>query len=217
MTGHILRFLDSPDQMTQDSFVRLFGSATFKEKLQGLARKDRQDAAVTEYAENVARVGNYRFYSKAVVLHPLFDRTHFHLIYLTRNAKGIEVFKEAEKKAMTEMQHARAQAHQRVKQDKTGQPDLFEPEVLHSGNYLDDLRERYCGRAREQALQILRASKKMLYDDLWAMTLRESLVWESDLKDWIAEWEKQKLLSVEGKKARQKVPHRNEDNILVLT
>jgi three-Cys-motif partner protein len=68
MTGHILRFIESPDEVTQESFIKLFGSASFEEKLKGLEKRDREDAAVAEYAENVARTGGFKFTSKAIVM-----------------------------------------------------------------------------------------------------------------------------------------------------
>src|SRR5262245_13857017 len=41
MTGHILRFIESPDEVTRESFIKLFGSTSFKEKLKGLENRDR--------------------------------------------------------------------------------------------------------------------------------------------------------------------------------
>lgn len=130
MTGHILRFIESPDEMTQESFVRLFGSDSFRENLKGLTQRDREDAAVEEYSRVVARTGQFPFTSTSIVLHPEFDRTHFHLIYATRNTKGVEVFKEAEKAAMKEMQQVRAEAHKRKHERKMPQAELFDAQVL---------------------------------------------------------------------------------------
>lgn len=215
MTSHILRFIESPDEVTQESFIKLFGSASFKEKLKGLEKRDREDAAVAEYADNVARTGGFAFTSKAIVLHPQFDRTHFHLIYATRNAKGIEVFKDAEKKAMAEMQQVRAKVHQREQEKRTGQPGLFEPEVLHISNYFDSLRERYLARAKGQIIQLLQDESQVAYDDAWSLALKEPLVWESDLKNWIAEWKKSGMIAVEGLRQKQRIPQFGEKHSLV--
>ncbi len=82
MTGHIRRFLESPDEETQESFKRLFGSGAFRAKVQGLARLEREDAADEEYTRNAKSVGGFSFGCNAIVLHPELDRTHFNLIYL---------------------------------------------------------------------------------------------------------------------------------------
>ena len=118
MTGHVRRFIDSPDSETQQSFERLFGSKDFRDNINGLERNDRDDAAVFQYMGNVKAAGGFGYASPAVVLHPEINRSHFHLIYLTRNPKGIEVFKDAERQAMRDMESARPQAQQSRRQDR---------------------------------------------------------------------------------------------------
>jgi three-Cys-motif partner protein len=59
MTGHIRRFLDSPQTETQESFKGLFGSGSFRTKVQGLAQLEREDAAVEEYTRNAKLVGGF--------------------------------------------------------------------------------------------------------------------------------------------------------------
>jgi len=110
MTEHIRRFIESPQKQTQESFMKLFGSGQFKDELKGLEEKDREDAIVTAYSKRVKRVGAFGYTSSAIVLHPEKNRTHFHLIYATRDPRGIEVFKEAEKKAMPVMEKTRDEA-----------------------------------------------------------------------------------------------------------
>jgi three-Cys-motif partner protein len=135
MTGHIRRFLDSPQDETQESFERLFGSPAFREKIQGLAQQDREDAAVAEYTHNAKLTGNFNFACNAIVLHPETDRTHFNLIYLTRNLRGIEVFKEAERKAMEVQEAARAEAQQRTRVARRGQGELFNGKDLEGWRF----------------------------------------------------------------------------------
>jgi three-Cys-motif partner protein len=125
MTGHIRRFLDSPQSETQESFKRLFGSSGFRERIQGFAQQDREDAAVGEYTRNAKLAGNFTFVCNALVLHPEIDRTHYNLIYLTRHPEGVKVFKEAEKKAMEVQEAARAEAQQRKRVSREGQTELF--------------------------------------------------------------------------------------------
>ena len=215
MTGHIRRFLDSPQEETQDSFRRLFGSGEFREKVEGLAQQDREDAAVNEYASSVKRVGGFTSTCSAIVLHPERDRAHFNLIYATRNPKGIEVFKDAEKKAMEVQELARADAHQRKRVTRTGQHDLFSSKELHDSGYYDSLRDRYTEKTRSAILQVLESKRRLLYDDAWQLAVSEPLSWESDLKQWIEDWKAEGRLVVEGTKARQRVPRRGEGNYLV--
>lgn len=197
MTGDIRRFLE--DDASQESLIRLFGSDSFKSRVHGLQGLDRVDAAVETYAEEIARRGNYSFTPSASVLRGEADRARFHLIYGTRHPKGLEVFKEAEKKAMEDMQPIRAEAHKRKTASTQG--ELFDPEVLHSSGYYEELRERHLTKAKAKVIRFIQLKKKVNYDDVWGIALQEPLVWENDLKEWINEWSKKYFLSVEGLKS----------------
>lgn len=215
MTGHIRRFIESPDEQTQDSFKALFGSADFQRTVAGLSGIDRDDALIEAYAANVRKTGGFNYVCSAIVLHPEKARTHFHLIYATRNPKGVEVFKEAEKKAMAMMESARADAQQRKRQTKSGQTELFPPDALHDPSYYDKLREHYTSTAHDRLLRLLRGQKRVAYDDVWDSTLPKPLVWESDLKEWIKEWITKGEVRIEGLKLRERTPKREHDHYLV--
>ena len=58
MTEHVRRFIESPDERTQRSFVELFGSADFRERLARIPANERRDAVVFEYAQTVANAGD---------------------------------------------------------------------------------------------------------------------------------------------------------------
>lgn len=165
MTGHIRRFLESPQEETQASFKALFGSDEFKSKVEGLQSADREDAAVAEYMRNAKGFGGFQYACSAIVLHPEHARTHFHLIYLTRNAEGVKVFKETEKKAMEVQEAARAQAQQRSRIGRKGQAELFESRAMHDPSHYQGLRERYSIKARDSVLKALKAQGRLLYDD----------------------------------------------------
>ena len=215
MTGHIRRFLESPQEETQDSFKRLFGSGSFREKIEGMAQQNREDAAVQEYTRNAKLVGGFNFGCSAIVLNPEKDRTHFNLIYLTRRPEGVEVFKETEKKAMEVQETARADAHKRKREARTGQLDLLGSKELHDSSHYESLRERYLAKARGLVLHALESKHRLLYDDAWTLALSEPMSWESDLKQWIEEWKEEGRLEVVGMQPRQRVPHRSEENYLV--
>ena len=82
----------------------------------------------------------------AIVLHPERDRTHFHLVYGTRHRKGVEVFKDAEKKAMATQETARAAAQERRRQQSTGMASLF-GDIAPGLGPLNRLRRHYIDRS----------------------------------------------------------------------
>ena len=168
MTEHIRRFIEWPQKQNQKSFIELFGSGEFKDKLKGLDEKDREDAIVTTYSECVKRVGAFGYTSSAIVLHPEKNRTHFHLIYATRDHNGIKVFKEAEKRAMSVMEKTRDEAQKREREKRTGQTEirLFSGTVTQDpSEYFRSLRERYVSRARAAVLALLQTRGQLTYDE----------------------------------------------------
>lgn len=202
MTGHIRRFLESPQEQTRESMEDLFGSGDFRERLMGLEGQDREDAAIFAYAENLKRRCGFDHACVAVVLKPGEDTAHFHLIYATRNVKGAEVFKAAEKKAMEVGEAARADEEAR----RAGSGFLFSSEEMGSSRHYTELRERYLGVAREAVLASLSHGQPVQFDALRAITFGYPLVWESDLKDWVARWETDGLVEIVAKAPRQRVP-----------
>jgi three-Cys-motif partner protein len=216
MTGHIRRFLDSPDEETQESFRQLFGSGEFRAKIKGLGKQDREDTAIAEYSANVKRTGGFTQTCSAIVLHPQLDRTHFNLIYATRNTRGIEVFKDAEKKAMAVQEQARGEVEQRRRESRTGQFDLLASSELHDTTHYSTLRERYLTKARSAVQRALQTHRRLLYDHAWSLALCEPMVWESDLKQWVEDWVRVGQLEIQGMRERQRVPHRGEQNFLIL-
>jgi three-Cys-motif partner protein len=213
MTEHIRRFIESPQKQTQESFVKLFGSGQFKGELRGLEEKDREDALVTAYSESVKRVGSFAYTSSAIVLHPTKDRTHFHLIYATRDPKGIEVFKDAEKKAMPVMEKKRDEAQKRGREKRTGQTELSfsSMETQDPSAYFQSLRERYMSRARVAVLHLIQAKKRVPYDKAWSEAMTFPLTWENDLKEWLRDLESIGRLEFTGMKENQRVPQRGQN------
>ena len=218
MTEHIRRFIEWPQKQNQESFIKLFGSGQFKDMLKGLEEKDREDAIVTAYSECVKRVGAFGYTSSAIILHPKKNRTHFHLIYATRDLTGIKVFKAAEKTAMSVMEKSRDEAQKREREERTGQTEirLFSGMVTQDpSEYFRSLRDRYVSRARAAVLALLQTKKQLAYDEAWSSAMTFPLTWESDLKDWIREWEQGEQLEIMGMKEKQHVPQLGENIRLV--
>ena len=218
MTEHIRRFIEWPQKQNQESFLKLFGSGQFNDKLKGLDEKDREDAIVTAYSECVKCVGAFGYTNSAIVLHPEKNRTHFHLIYATRDHNGIKVFKEAEKRAMSVMEKTRDEAQKREREERTGQTEirLFSGTVTQDpSEYFRSLRERYVSRAQAAVLALLHTKRQLTYDNAWSTAMTFPLTWESDLKDWIREWKQDGQLETMGMKEKQRIPQLGQNIRLV--
>ncbi len=212
MTDYIRRFIDHPDQQTQQHFAALFGSADFKARLKGLEEhQDREDVLLGAYSENVRKTGGFTHSCTAIVLYPEIDRSYFHLIYATRHREGVKVFKNVERKAMEVMEQTRAEAKQRKRVKRSRQPELFSGQEMPHSRPIDALRTRYLAQAKQRVSELLQAKRRVPYESAWDLALSFPLVWESDLKEWVKEWK----LRIEGAKPRQKGPKLEENNVLV--
>ena len=61
-------------------------------------------------------------------------------------------------------------------------------------------------RARAAVLALLQTKKQLAYDEAWSSAMTFPLTWESDLKDWIRDWELVEQLEIIGMKEKQRVP-----------
>jgi three-Cys-motif partner protein len=207
MTRHIKRFIDAPEKLRHEEFGKLFGSDAYKKIPHGLPPQDFEDELVRLYMKSLMRTGSFDYSCSAMVLHPEMDTTHFHLIYATRHAKGVDVFKDAEKKAMALQEVARAEAQQRQRIGRTGQDELFGAKELRKVTQYAALRERYMQSARGRIVERLEKSGgKLAYDEAWLIAASRPLVWESDLKEWIRGWVTEGSLQIEGLEPRARVP-----------
>ncbi len=215
MTEYVVRFAEHPDAHVRQSFDRLFGSVDYRSRIAGLTGDAREEELVRCYCDAIAQIGEFNYVCPAIVLNPARDRTHFHLLYATRNAKGVEVFKKVEEKAMAVMEKARGKAQQRLREKKSGQAELFGPEEMHDTRYYANLRERHFSASKQHVSKLIAGCRVISYDEAWKAALSHPLVWERDLRDWIAEWAKSGRLVVEGLKGRERAPKRGAHHRIV--
>ena len=213
MTSFVRRFVNMEESAA--SFDQLFGSSKVRDAVGNLSGADREDILISAYTERLKDAGNFKHAASAIVLHPQRDQTHFHLIYATRDDKGLEVFKNAEKKAMPFMENLRGAAQKRTRERRTGQSELFEEEELPASAYFRKLRTRYTLEAKAKVRDLLQARGRMFYDDLWRIALVFPMTWESDLKEWIVDWRKENLLRLQGMPAKARGPRR-DSNVAVI-
>lgn len=204
MTGHAHRFIK-----TDPSFSGTFG-IDVRPQLQELEGLDLEDKAVELYSAQLRKRGGFNYVVPAIVLKPGENRTHFHMVYATRHPKGLEVFKDAEKGAVSVMNEARAGVQ--IERAEGSQGLLFDAvqAAPESTSYFDDLRYRYTSRARERVRQLLLKAPETQYDAAWVEAVQWfPYVWGSDLKDWIKAWRKAGELDVPSLQHREKVPKLN--------
>jgi len=217
MTAHIKRFVEAPEKQRQEEFEQLFGSASFREEISAVSDlRDREDLLLSRYMEAVRTAGGFQFACASTVLHPVREHTHFHLVYCTRDPKGVDVFKGADKKAMEAMEEIRAKAQQDARIKGSGNLELFgAKEMKKTMGHYGFLRDRYTSLAKKYVKGMLEKDKEVPYDRAWAVAMRLPMVWESDLKLWIEAWETKGRIGIEGLRGKARVPKRGAGLVLV--
>ncbi|MCA9244748.1 MAG: three-Cys-motif partner protein TcmP [Phycisphaerales bacterium] len=210
MTSFITRFAGDSRESLQESLDRVFGSAEYRRRVEGKVGVDRDDALLRCYSDAVREAGEFPYIGNAIVLHPEKDRVHFHLVYGTRDAKGLEVFKEAEKKAMEVMERSRGRAQQRLRVTRSRQTEMFEASDLHNIAHYTDLRDRYTRVASDEVHAELSRLGSVPYDRAWEIALSHPLVWETDLIAWLGDWVNQGKAELHGLPDRARRPRQGK-------
>lgn len=214
MTGHIVRFVEKPDPRFAPQFEGMYGSANFRDELAGLQGPAREEAIVDAYCRRLKVAGSFKHVVSAVVLNPLKDRTHFHLVYATRSDKGLQVFRQTERAALSHQAELRAAAEQRKRQAK-GQRDLFAALVL-AKPYIDELRQHHIARAEQAIQQATPIGARVPFDDVAIAGMLVPTISDQDVKDILKAERKEKLVEFPGLSPRE-VPQFGEAAIVMRT
>lgn len=202
MTGYIQRFIEDERDGLKASFRRLYGDDSYETRVEGQQGGDREDAMVECYADRLSDDGGYPFVTNTIVLHPTRDRTYFHLVYATRNLRGIEVFKDAEKKALDLSQTIRADAKKREREQRSQQGELFGGTDLPETSYLEELYVHFEQKAQMALEEFATGKTEVLYDELYAVALRFPMIQREFLNQWLSD-QNVKLLGLGNKRKPQ--------------
>lgn len=202
MYDFINRFLNSQDPPTEASLDGFFGTVVWRELRE---RPDRETAIINLYEEQVRTTGNFRYVTSTRILKPLQERAYFHLVYATRSAKGVEQFREVEKRFVTEQEQVRAVAQREHRQLLTGQEELPFATPSTLARSLQDERVAQRQNARTRLFDLLQRGPRR-YEDVLAALLQLPLFWKTDLNEVLAEERQAGRILIEGMTARQRVP-----------
>lgn len=202
MYDFINRFINYPDAANETSLDRCFGTPQWRTIRDAF---DREVASVTIYAEQVRKVGNYPYVTSTRILKPLSDRAYFHLVYATRNPKGILEFRDVERKTVKEQDAIRTTAQREHRETKTGQSELaFEPTQELSRTTQDE-RNRRLQEAKERLHGILRQGP-IPYEELQPRILELPLVWNTDLNGMLMVARQNGTIAIDGMGERDRTP-----------
>ena len=201
MYDFINRFLSFRSPANEDSLDRCFGTGDWRSIR---TPPGREAALVDLYVEQVRATGGFPYATFSRVLKPLQDRAYFHLVYATRSPKGIEKFRDVEKKVVTEQELVRQKVQREYRERKSGQAEIDFGSNAPSGDSKWE-REQQLRKAEARVMALL-ANGPVRYELLQPRVLELPLVWKSDLNDILLQGERSGQLVIEGRGPRERVP-----------
>jgi len=211
MSDFVNRFIEDPRSEIAATFDDLFGPDWFQE-WEELRRYgfSREAAAIEVYTTRLRNAGNFNYVTSTRILKPQVDRSYFYLIYGTQYWKGIQEFRDVERKAINTQERVRNAAKYTLKITKTGQESLFGREIMDMRiNPFEDEKQMQIERGVDKLDEILEKNPLGIkYEKLMGYVLEIPMIWESDLKKWILELVKQEKVTIIGLIGKQRVPRR---------
>lgn len=202
MYDFINRFVNYPDPANEQSLDQVFGTTDWR-TIRGA--EDREAASIELYKERLRATGAYTYVTSTRILKPLHDRAYFHLVYATRNPKGITKFRDVEKQTIKEQDAVRATAQREHREQRTGQTEIaFEPTQELSSTIQHERAQRL--QAAEQRLYNLLRPGPVPYEKLQPLMLEIPLVWNSDLSSILMREHNAGRIIIQGLAPRQRTP-----------
>jgi len=208
MFDYINRFFEHDDAYTTAQMDALFGGGDWHGEFERLLASGllREEAIIELYKGRLKRAGAFEHVKSIRILKPDSDRAYFHLVFATRHAKGIIELASVEKAFFAEQEKVRAELKQEAIEAKAGpQLSFFARQTLAatSRSFNPD-REKQLMRGRNAAYAFLAAGRRVKYEGLRSHLLEMSLIWESDVKDFIAELSDQGVVAIGGMTYKQR-------------
>lgn len=177
---------------------------------QNAARKspaERKKILVSAFSQSLAQVGEFKFVAETPVLKPLHDRTLYSLIYATKKARGLEVFRDCQLKALTEQSHIRGEAKIRDISKRESQIEMFASatDMAPDGTLLNLSEE--LKRAEATLLSVIPSAPSTIpYGEVWPQVLAANVVRKMHVGQIAARLRNEGLLHFDQWPPRKRTP-----------
>lgn len=200
MYDFINRFLNSQDTAIEESLDRCFGTRAWRAIREA---PDREQEMLELYVDQVRAAGGFDYATYTRILKPLQERAYFHLVYATRSPKGIEKFRDVEKKVTQEQEVVRERAQREDREARSGQPGLFNFSLESPSGGLMEERARRRAEAESRIRDIL-SKGPVRFEQLQPRVLEIPLVWSTDVSEILFREHRAGRLVIEGLAGRER-------------
>lgn len=172
----------------QEHLARTFACNDWREKIAQAEERigDREEATLSVFCSAVRRISGKKFVTATRVKWPLANRTYFHLVYATDHWRGLDEFRNVEKRLVEQQEHIRSTAKASARHERTGMPDLF-PESFSGTDLLEvqARRDRMKAEAERSLLTMLEARQRLTGKEVFEVLLQLPLISRAEINEII--------------------------------
>jgi three-Cys-motif partner protein len=182
MYAFVQRFVHSDDEATVTSLGPILGGPGWRDRLD--TSLSRGPATEKLFRDTLKSVGNFDFVVSTKIDKATTDRPHFFITYCTKSLEGLKVFRQTEYDALRQHEKSRANARERVREERTNTLDMFAG--LHAraqGATIDEIVKEQMQVASAHLVTNLAKSGPRLFSDVLVSLLQAYMLRETNVKD----------------------------------
>jgi three-Cys-motif partner protein len=182
MYAFVQRFAHSDDEDIIKSLSPILGGPCWRDRLDpGL---DRGLAVEKLFRETLKSVGNFDFVVSTKIDKATTERPHFFITFGTKSLDGLKVFRQAEYDALRQHEKNRANARERIREQRTNTLDMFAGhQAMVQEATIDELVQEQMELATADLMTALAKSGPRLFSSVLVSLLEPYMLRETNVKD----------------------------------
>ena len=182
MFDFVSRFWHHDDERIVSSLNQILGGPGWRKRLD---RELPQGLAVEKlFRDTLKATGRFRSVVSAKIERATMDRTHFSIVYATKQLAGLKVFRETEYKALKFHSRNRAAAQERRREQRTGIADMFSgAHATVKESSIDDVVQEQSRTASATLLQFLEMHGEARFERILSEILERHMLRETNVKN----------------------------------
>jgi three-Cys-motif partner protein len=183
------------------------GDAAWRKQVDGLSGQNREDKLEVLAVEKLRDEAGFTYAPVISVDKPLHDRTLYKLIFLTRHATGLKVFRDSEQKALEAQAASRTKTKAEARTAKSGMGELFDEEMDVPFDRSSLRIKQGAEAAKVALLHILNKAgvSGKIWSDVWPPILNSAVVTHSRLGRLVNEYRKAGMIEAPGWPSERKI------------
>jgi three-Cys-motif partner protein len=182
MYAFVQRFVHSDDEDTINSLNPILGGPGWRDRLD--VNLDRGSAAEKLFRETLKSVGNFDFVVSTKIDKATTERPHFFITYGTKSLDGLKVFRQIEYDVLRQHEKNRANAKERIREERTNTMDMFAGhQATVQEATIDEIVEEQAKLASADLMVTLATRGALPFSSVLVILLQAHMLRETNVKD----------------------------------